>query len=171
VTKSIATQRGDDGYTSLLGCPRVSKSHLRVEACGSLDELTAILGLARAWCEQEEIKELVKSIQTDLFAVNASLANPTNLHPAKVTVARLTEQVHRIENMAGILNNDWSIAGEHPISAIFDLARTICRRAERNLVRLRESGEEFSSPILPYLNRLSDLLWLLGRWIELQAGL
>lgn len=170
MTKSIATQRGDGGYTSLLGGQQVAKSHPRIEACGTLDELTAILGLARAWCDSPEMKELVKNIQKDLFAITASLANPTDIHP-KVSVEKLTHQVHRLENLEGILNNDWAIAGEHPVAALFDLARTVCRRAERNLVRLRDCGEQFSALILSYLNRLSDFLWLVGRWIEWQAGI
>ena len=81
----------------------------------------------------------------------------------------LTAHVHRIEATDGILA-DWSIPGEHPASAAFDVARTVCRRAERQVVRLIESGDPVNPQILAYLNRLSDLLWLLGRLIEKHAG-
>jgi cob(I)alamin adenosyltransferase len=84
-------------------------------------------------------------------------------------VDALTEQVHKIETTDGVLS-DWSIPGEHSASAAYDMARTVCRRAERNLVRLMESGEDVGAFVVPYLNRLSDLLWLFGRLLELRAG-
>ena len=84
-------------------------------------------------------------------------------------IDRLTAEVHRIEAIDGILA-DWSIAGEHTCAAAYDVARTICRRAERAVVRLMESGEEVSPTILAYVNRLSDLLWLFGRKLEHDAG-
>ena len=82
---------------------------------------------------------------------------------------RLTAEVHRLEAVEGILA-DWSIAGEHRAAAAFDVARTICRRAERALVRLQEAGAVVQPAILAYVNRLSDLLWLFGRKLELDAG-
>ena len=84
-------------------------------------------------------------------------------------VESLTSQVHEIEAIEGLLS-DWSLPGEHTVAAAYDLARTICRRAERNVVRLVESGEQVEPNILAYVNRLSDLLWLFGRKIELAAG-
>jgi cob(I)alamin adenosyltransferase len=81
----------------------------------------------------------------------------------------LTEEVHRLESIDGMLA-DWSIPGEHRAAAAYDLARTVCRRAERNLVRLQESGAVVQPFILAYLNRLSDLLWLFGRKLEHDAG-
>jgi cob(I)alamin adenosyltransferase len=84
-------------------------------------------------------------------------------------VDRLTSEVHRIEAIEGILA-DWSISGEHRGAAAFDVARTVCRRAERGLVRLREAGETVQPAILAYLNRLSDVLWLFGRKLEHDAG-
>jgi cob(I)alamin adenosyltransferase len=84
-------------------------------------------------------------------------------------VEALTAEIHRIEAIEGLLS-DWSLPGEHPVSSAFDVARTVCRRAERHLVRLAESGEDVSPPVLAYLNRLSDLLWLFGRFVEARAG-
>jgi cob(I)alamin adenosyltransferase len=174
MSKSIATKTGDRGVTGLIGGTRVSKSTLRVETYGTIDELNSFLGFARSICDHAEIKELARSIQKELFVLGAELATPgipTNdqAHVTQEMVERLTHEVHRIEAMEGILS-DWSIAGEHPASAAFDVARTVCRRTERCAVRLSESEEKVSPVAIIYLNRLSDLLWLLGRWIELNEG-
>ncbi len=172
---SIATKRGDQGQTNLAGGVRVSKSSIRVESYGTIDELNSVMGFARSICENQAINNLVKQLQKELFAVGSSLATPPNskkLPPAitQVMVDNLTTQVHKIEAMEGILA-DWSIAGEHATSAAFDMARTVCRRAERNIMHLLETGEEINPHILPYVNRLSDLLWLVGRWIELEVSI
>jgi len=171
---SIATLRGDGGQTSLVGGVRVSKSSVRVEAYGNVDELTSSLGFARSICEDAALQELALSIQRELFVVGSALATPPDSArpPAPLTQAmvdRLTEEVHRIEGEEGILS-DWSLPGSVATAAAFDVARTVCRRAERGVVRLLESGETVPAPALPYLNRLSDLLWLIGRKIERDAG-
>jgi cob(I)alamin adenosyltransferase len=171
---SIATKRGDTGETALAGAVRVSKGHLRVEAYGTVDELNTFMGLARVITDDADVKALVKKLQRELFTVGSALATaPTGSkkEPAVTSemVEALTTEVHRIEAIEGVLA-DWSIPGEHAASAAFDVARTVCRRAERQVVRLIESGEPVNPQILAYLNRLSDLLWLLGRLIEQQAG-
>jgi cob(I)alamin adenosyltransferase len=165
---------GDKGQTGLVGGSRVSKSSLRVETYGTVDELNSFLGLARAICKDEEVNNLARSIQKDLFVLGADLATPgiPAEGQARVTqqmVDRLTDEVHKIEAMEGILS-DWSIPGEDPASSAFDVARTVCRRAERSAVRLAESGEYVSPSAISYLNRASDLVWLLGRWIERKEG-
>ena len=174
MSKSIATKLGDGGQTGLVGGTRVSKSSLRVEAYGTVDELNSVLGFARSICQQTEIFNATKQIQKELFRVGSALATPTASGSTAQTVTEqmveaLTEQVHNIEAIEGVLS-DWSLPGEHSASAAYDVARTVCRRAERDIVRLVESGESVDSLILPYLNRLSDLLWLFGRLIELRAG-
>lgn len=174
MSKSIATKTGDKGQTGLVGGTRVSKSSLRVETYGTVDELNSFLGLARSICEDVEVRDLTLSIQRELFVLGAELATPGALKPkqARITqgmVDRLTDEVHRIEAIEGILS-DWSIPGENPAAAAFDVARTVCRRAERSVVRLAESKEKVSPMAIVYLNRLSDLVWLLGRWIELKHG-
>lgn len=171
---SIATKRGDAGQTDLIGGVRVSKADSRVEAYGAIDELGAQMGFARSICDDKEVNDLTQAIQRELFVVSGSIANPlaTQKDPPDVTaemVDRLTAEVHRIEAMEGILS-DWSLPGEHTASAAFDVARTACRRAERNAVRLVQEGEEVSAEAIAYLNRLSDLLWLFGRLLELRAG-
>ena len=172
---SISTTRGDGGETSLAGGVRVSKGSARVETYGTIDELNSALGFARSICEDAEIAALTKAIQQDLFTIGSSLATPAESPKPPVIidpslVDRLTTEVHRIGAIEGILA-DWSIPGEHCAAAAFDLARTICRRAERALVRLLESGAALPPAILPYVNRLSDLLWLVGRKLEHDAGL
>lgn len=172
---SIATKHGDKGTTGLIGGARVSKAALRVEAYGTIDETGAGIGFARSICDDRDINELAKSIQRELFSVAGSVANPlaTQKEPRDVTgemVARLTDEVHRIESTEGILS-DWSLPGDHAAAAAFDVARTVCRRAERHVVRLAEEGEAVDPNVIAYLNRLSDLLWLMGRLLELRAGI
>lgn len=171
---SIATKRGDKGDTALIGGERVSKADLRVEAYGTIDELGSTLGFARSICADAEVNDLVKEIQRELFNVSASVASPlgSRKEPPDITTAmlqRLTDEVHRIENMEGILS-DWALPGDHAAAAAFDVARTVCRRAERCVVRLQEAGEDVNADVVIYLNRLSDLIWLLGRLLELRAG-
>jgi cob(I)alamin adenosyltransferase len=171
---SIATTTGDKGKTALIGGERVSKADLRVESYGTIDELGAAMGFARSICEDAEINELTKSIQRDLFLVAGSVANPNFTEAPKPyltpeMIERLTAEVHRIEKIEGILS-DWSLPGDVASAAAFDVARTICRRAERLVVRLQETGETVDAQVVTYLNRLSDLLWLVGRFLELKAG-
>jgi len=172
--RSISTTKGDGGETGLAGGVRVSKASARVEAYGTIDELNSTMGFARSICDDAEIAAFTKGVQQDLFKIGSSLATPTEspkpqilIEPALVD--RLTAEVHRIEAIEGILA-DWSIPGEHCVAAAYDVARTICRRAERGLVRLQEAGVPVQAAILAYVNRLSDLLWLFGRKLEHDAG-
>jgi cob(I)alamin adenosyltransferase len=171
---SIATKRGDGGQTGLAGGIRVSKADLRVEAYGTVDELNAALGFARSLCTHSEIASSVHEIQKTLFRVGSALATlpespkaPPQLLAEDVDC--LTDQVHAIETREGVLS-DWSLPGAHPESAAFEVARTVCRRAERAIVRLLESGAAVHPQTVPYINRLSDLIWLFARQIELEAG-
>jgi len=172
--RSISTTRGDSGETGLAGGIRVSKASLRVDALGTVDELNAALGFARAICEDEDVREVSKRIQRELFQVCSALATPPESPKPQVPITSdmvdaLTAGVHRFEAIEGILA-DWSIPGEHCVAAAYDVARTICRRAERGLVRLQEAGVPVQAAILAYVNRLSDLLWLFGRKLEHDAG-
>ncbi len=171
---SIATKRGDGGQTSLAGGVRVSKSDLRVECYGTIDELKSQMGFARSICNDLEICDATKAIQRDLFKVGSAIATPPEsskpipeITPAMLQV--LDDQVKRIEAIEGVLK-DWSIPGELPDASAFDVARTVCRRAERLAVRLTEAGTLNNPNILAYLNRLSDVLWLFGRLLEAHAG-
>jgi cob(I)alamin adenosyltransferase len=167
--------RGDTGATSLAGGIRVSKSAVRVDAYGTVDELNAALAWARSICEDRDVAGLTRSIQQDLFKVASALATPPESAKSPVPIEasmvdRLTTEVHRIEAIDGMLS-DWSLSGDLPVAAAFNLARTICRRAERRVVRLAEPGDVVQPAILGYLNRLSDLLWLVARQLEHQAGI
>jgi len=171
---SISTKAGDAGKTGLIGGERVSKADLRVEAYGTIDELNSLMGFARSITEDVEVREITKSIQRELFAVSGAVANPLSAqkelpYVTSEMVEALTDHVHRIEKIEGILT-DWSLPGEHTAAAAYDVARTVCRRAERCVVRLAEAGAEITPQTISYLNRLSDLLWLLGRLLELRAG-
>lgn len=172
---SIATKRGDAGQTGLAGGIRTSKADLRVESYGTVDELNTFLGFARSLCADPEIKGWTETMQRTLFRLGSALATPPESRKAPPVISAedvdwLTELVDKVEATEGILA-DWSLAGAHPESAAYEMARTVCRRAERAAVRLAESGTDVKPEILAYLNRLSDVLWLVGRLIEQRAGI
>jgi cob(I)alamin adenosyltransferase len=171
---SIATKTGDRGTTALIGGARVSKADLRVETYGTIDELGAAMGFARSIAEDVEVNEITKSIQRELFAVCSVVATVRGKSKGASPVTQamidgLDAHVARIEAMPGIVG-DWVLPGDHAAAAAYDVARTICRRAERLAVRLEDEGELIEPLVLTYLNRLSDLLWLLGRLLEVRAG-
>ena len=171
---SIATKRGDGGQTSLPGGARVSKADLRVEAYGTIDELISQLGFARSLCPSDTLRVQTELIQRTLFRVGSAIATPPeSAKPvpeiADALVDELTDGVHQIEALDGVLA-DWSLPGADSASAAFDVARTVCRRAERLVVRLTNSETSIQPNVLRYLNRLSDLLWLIGRKIEVDRG-
>lgn len=176
---SIATKTGDHGQTGLMYNRRVPKSHPRVEAYGSVDELNAALGLARAATAHRPVSEGLPAIQQDLVVLMGELATlpedlPRYLKDGYVQVtpqmtARLDALIQRLEG-EGVTVRGWATPGATVASAALDLARTACRRAERRVCVLVEAGELGNPEILAYLNRLSDALWLLARWVEGQEG-
>ncbi len=172
---SIVTKTGDAGTTGLMYGRRVPKNHPRVEACGALDELNAALGLARATAEHDFVRENLFWIQKSLVEVMGEVGVLTEDLPryladgyAQITpelVAKLEKIVREIEAQ-NISFKSWATPGATVNSAALDVARTTCRRAERRVFDLVEAGELSSAVILIFLNRLSDLLWLLARWAE-----
>lgn len=171
---SIATKRGDSGQTGLVGGLRVSKADPRVECYGTIDELNAALGFARSICANADVKTWTLEIQKTLFRVGSALATPPESkklapHITEEDVNALTDLVHSIEGREGILS-DWSIPGEQAEAAAYEIARTICRRAERTIVRYAEGGQPIPPQVLAYVNRLSDVIWLFARLLELEAG-
>ncbi|MEK7991477.1 MAG: cob(I)yrinic acid a,c-diamide adenosyltransferase [Thiotrichaceae bacterium] len=168
---SITTKRGDEGITSLIGL-RVAKSDARIEACGAIDELGAHLGYARALCQSDEFNQLTKEIQIELYTLGSIIATVPNKEiKHKLTpemVDRLNQTVQRLEQREGLFS-DWAVSGDELSAAAYDVARTTCRRAERQVVYLKQQELLTESLVLIYLNRLSDLLWLIARWIELDA--
>jgi cob(I)alamin adenosyltransferase len=172
---SIATKGGDGGQTGLAGGLRVSKADLRVESYGIVDELNAVLGFARSICHNKEIASWTEDIQRTLFRVGSAISTPQvdgkgGAYLSSEDIEIVTNLVHQIEATEGILS-DWSLPGAHTESAAYEVARTVCRRAERAAVRFVESGGVVQPEVVPYLNRLSDLLWLFGRLIELNDGI
>jgi cob(I)alamin adenosyltransferase len=177
---SIATKTGDDGTTGILFGRRVPKTDSRIVANGSVDELNAALGLARAFTEDPAIAESLLAIQKELVTVMGELATLPADHERYIQagfqfvdaamVDRLTAQIHDLEQNHRISYKHWATPGATRASAFLDNARTICRRAERAVVALREAGEEVNPEIVRYLNRLSDLCWLLARFVETKAG-
>ena len=174
---SIATKRGDAGMTGLAGGIRVSKAELRVESYGTVDELNTFLGFARSICQHADIAGWTETIQRTLFRVGSALATPPESRktPPVITtedVDYLTDLVNQIEATEGILS-DWSLPGADKESAAYEMARTVCRRAERLVVRFQNTSAEGETLVVPevlaYLNRLSDAIWLFGRLIEVRA--
>lgn len=166
----IYTRTGDDGTTGLLYGGRIPKSDPAAEAYGSVDETVAALGVARAEASEALAATLLR-LQRELFVVGADLAtNPTERHKLQDEVSRVTPgMVDALERLIDEgterhpLPQEFIVPGSNRLSAALDLARTLCRRAERRAVELREGGREPSADALRYLNRLSDLLFVLAR--------
>ena len=176
---SIATKTGDNGTTALMYNRRVPKNHPRVETYGTVDELNAALGLARALAEHDFVRANLLGIQQDLIVLMGELCvQPEDLHRYTADgyllvtpdmTARLDALVREIEAQ-NISFKGWATPGNNTSSAALDVARTICRRAERRVCELKFTGELRNSEIVLYLNRLSDLLWLFARWVETKSA-
>lgn len=171
----IYTKTGDDGTTGILGPGRIPKDHLRIEAYGTIDELNAVLGCARAQGLDAAAEDLVARLQDQLFVVGSALADPTpdgKFHGA-ITAAHargLESDIDSVESELPPLSQ-FILPGGSASAAQLHLARTVCRRAERCAVRLaREPGEHVPQALLIYLNRLSDLLFVLARAVNHRAG-
>ena len=176
---SIATKTGDDGTTGLMYNRRVSKCHPRVEAYAGVDELNAALGLARATAEHGFVRENILAIQQDLVILMGELATAIedlgryvqdgfSLVGPPMT-AKLDQLVAQIEAQK-VACGGWATPGSSLHSAALDLARTLCRKAERRVCALQECHQLQNQEIIVYLNRLSDVLWLLARWVETENG-
>lgn len=172
---SIVTKTGDQGTTGLMYNRRVSKCHPRVKAYGAVDELNAAIGMARASASEKFVRENLEMIQKDLVALMGELATlPEDLDRyVKDGFAVLTlEMTRKLEVLVkkieaqNISFKGWATPGANPTAAALDVARTVCRRAERDVCALKESGQLANDEVLIYLNRLSDLLWLFARWAE-----
>jgi cob(I)alamin adenosyltransferase len=171
----IYTKTGDDGTTGLLGPGRVAKDCPRIEAYGTVDELNAALGVARAAGLEPEADRLVARLQDELFVVGSALADPQSngrffhaVDPSRV--ARLEQTIDALECELPPLSR-FILPGGTPGAAQLHLARTICRRAERQAIRLiHQPGEQVAHEIPVYLNRLSDLLFVLARSVNHRAG-
>ena len=176
---SIATKTGDNGTTALMFGKRVPKTHVRVEAYGTVDELNAVLGLARSSVTEPFIAEALFSIQKELVVLMGELAvaqEDRERYESKgyefvkeAMVDRLSELVDDLELNHKISFTHWATPGATPAAAALDLARTVCRRTERRVMEVAEKEGPVNPEIVRYLNRLSDLCWLYARYCETRA--
>ena len=173
----IYTRTGDTGSTGLFGGGRVPKDDIRVEAYGDVDELNAVIGVARSVETMPRVDEVLVPIQRDLFAIGALLATPNrekmalHLQKARIDETRIEELERAIDDGEAELEplTAFIIPGGTPKAAALHVARTVCRRAERHVVRLQHEVELPPVTVI-YLNRLSDLLFVLARRENHRAG-
>lgn len=170
ITK-VYTKAGDKGETSLVGGERVSKASPRVEAYGDVDELNSLLGVCRARLVDADIDEVLKSIQNDLFTVGGDLASPADVEVPRVEDGFVTRLEEASDRFLGQLEplKEFILPGGTDAGAMLHLARAVARRAERRVVALTHV-EEINPIVIAYLNRLSDLLFILGRMVNRRAS-
>jgi cob(I)alamin adenosyltransferase len=179
----VYTRTGDKGTTGLVGGKRVRKDHVRIEAYGTVDELSCVLGLARTFNGKANgppeattlLDKMLRIVQNDLFDVGADLATPADARWENMRRVG-DQQVKALELWIDGMNKDlgplkeFVLPGGGPTAAFLHQARTVCRRAERVVVRLMEEEQDVGSDVLRYLNRLSDALFVAARWVAKQQG-
>tara|TARA_B100000586_G_scaffold263240_1_gene232398 strand:- start:1614 stop:2219 length:606 start_codon:yes stop_codon:yes gene_type:complete len=177
----VYTRTGDEGDTGLVGGRRVAKEHPRIEAYGTVDELNSVIGLCRSFLAQkkrskhrDKLDLILESTQQRLFDIGSELATlPGDEYEGQVKVP--TEDTHWMEEVIDLMNDDldplksFILPGGTPLNAFLHQARTVCRRTERSVLRLHRD-EEVSSEIRTFLNRLSDFLFVCGRWVTVTLG-
>ncbi|WP_205509248.1 cob(I)yrinic acid a,c-diamide adenosyltransferase [Longitalea arenae] len=170
MAQKIYTKTGDKGSTSLIGGTKVPKSHLRIEAYGTVDELSSWIGLCRDLLTDEAARSLLQEVQDRLFTMNASLACDPMKEP-KMRIPDLREEdITLLEKEMDRMNElippmkSFILPGGHPVLSQLHITRCVCRRAERCCVRLDQESLEVDAVILKYLNRLSDYLFVLARY-------
>ncbi len=180
ITK-VYTKTGDRGETGLVGGKRIPKTHSRIEAYGTIDELMSVLGIVRSFNSKKEpskrrekFEVILQAIQQKLFDVGSQLATlPGDEYEGQVQVKQ--KDIEWLEAVIDAMNDELSpltsfiLPGGSPLNAFLHQARTVCRRAEREVLRLR-LDEEIGDAIVPYLNRLSDALFVFGRWVSSTLG-
>jgi len=172
----VTTGTGDTGYTGLLGEQRVPKYDPRPDTFGTVDEATSALGLARAMTSDPKVKEIIYQIQQELYMLMGELATtPENYE--KMGLSMTIEHVQHLEQVEEHLKreveipNKFIIPGDTPVGAALDLARAIIRRAERMAVKLLHDRVIQNGEVVRYLNRLSDLIFILARCVEVKSSL
>jgi cob(I)alamin adenosyltransferase len=172
----VTTGTGDTGYTGLLGDVRVLKSDPRPDTFGTVDEATSALGLARAVAQDPKVKDIIYRIQQELYMLMGELATPPENYE-QMGLQMTIEHVQRLEQVeeelmvAVEIPNKFIIPGDTLDGAALDLARTIIRRAERMAVKLLHDGAIQNGEVVRYLNRLSDVIFILARYIEVKSSL
>lgn len=172
----VTTGEGDTGYTGLLGEQRVPKYDPRPDTFGTVDEATSALGLARAAATDPQVKQIILQVQQELYLLMGELATPPENYE-KMGLRMTVEHVKRLEEVEEALKqeveipNKFIIPGDTLDGAALDLARAIIRRAERMAVKLLHDGVIQNGEVVRYLNRLSDLIFILARYIEVKSSL
>jgi cob(I)alamin adenosyltransferase len=173
---SIVTKTGDKGETALMYGRRLSKTDPRVDAYGCVDEVSAALGMGRAIAIDKFVSDQILAVQKDLIVIMGELATASvdrerfvkdgyHLTTSQM-VDGITSIIYNLEKDRSLYPKDWVIPGGTPVSAALDLARATCRRAERHVAAFSAAERDFNPEILRYLNRLSDLCWVLARYAE-----
>jgi cob(I)alamin adenosyltransferase len=173
----IYTKGGDKGETGLFGGERVSKNSARIEAYGTIDELNSFIGQAITEVKSNDVKDLLNTIQNQLFTVGSDLATPRSEKNEKYQIPRVPKeffenienQIDKFESELEPLKN-FILPGGGKAAAILNICRTVCRRAERRVVTLK-SSEDIGENILIFLNRLSDLFFVLSRYENMISGI
>jgi cob(I)alamin adenosyltransferase len=173
----IYTKTGDGGQTALGNGARVSKADLRIRAYGTVDETNAVLGVARLHLAAfRDLDEMLGRIQNDLFDVGADLCVPDEGEELGYEPLRMIPaQVERLEREIDTLNaglqplRSFVLPGGHPGAVHLHVCRTVCRRAEREIVALKDAGGQVTQPALLFVNRLSDFFFVASRWVNAQA--
>lgn len=164
-----STKKGDRGKTRLLSGETVSKSHLRIEACGNLDESSSAMGLAKAFTQNEEIRSIISMIQKELLILGAELSStdprPNARHIEQENISQLEKWIDELQSEAPLAPR-FVEPGANSVSAALDLARSVIRRTERSVVTLQEIGQMERPEVLKYVNRLGCLLYILARYAE-----
>jgi cob(I)alamin adenosyltransferase len=171
----ITTKKGDKGFTSLLGGSRVPKYHLRPETYGTLDELNSFVGMARAFSKDRMVKEILLTIQNHFFMIGSDLAlsgKDRSLLKREITQEEVDWLTRLSTDFEASLKPEprFILYGETKSSSVLDVARAVSRRAERMIARMKSEKMLNNLKILEYLNRLSDVLYLLARYEEKKAG-
>lgn len=172
----VTTGTGDTGYTDLLGKTRVPKFDPRPETFGTVDEATSALGMARAAISDLKLKEMIYHLQQDLYYLMGELATPPENYE-KMGLRMTAEHVQRLEEYEETLKreveipNKFIVPGDTPEGAALDFARTVIRRAERQAVKLLHDKVIENGEVVRYLNRLSDLVFILARYVEVTSSL
>ncbi len=166
----IYTKSGDKGFTGLIGGKRVSKSHIRIEAYGSIDEINSVTGICRSFSSDSNIQKELERIQNHLFIIGSELATPEVRLMEKFGLDKIDkDSIQYLEDLIDKLTlelpelKNFILPGGSKSSAYFHLARTVCRRAERAVIRLKKYVE-IRNEIVIYLNRLSDLFFVISRY-------
>jgi len=172
----IYTKTGDNGETSLFGGGRVPKNNLRISAYGSVDELNSIIGIAVTEALNAEVKEILVSVQNDLFTLGSDLASPVEKENKNFVIPRIgKDKIEKLETLIDSIEyklpelRNFILPGGSKGASLIHFARTVCRRAEREAVSLLKSVDIGTNPVV-YLNRLSDLLFVLARFENLSSG-